>query len=198
MIRRYPALAYPPWRPLVYPERARRRAASHYLLSFHTDSHSAPVTPLFLTLSSKTGEGEGGARPTFHLSLLPSAVYLFFATLQNPSEPRFSSSELPLPRKVRSAHSAHARPPVGGQSTDHGSIRLHEAMLSASLFQLGLPEIQAAAARHSRIAIEKTIGMVKKYRQLRYATTAKQSTNPHALCAWSRACSGQAPRAATR
>jgi len=63
MIRRYPALACLPWRPLVYPERARRRAASHYLLSFHTDSHSAPLTPLFLTLSSKTGEGEGGTRP---------------------------------------------------------------------------------------------------------------------------------------
>jgi len=102
MIRRYPAVACPPWRALVYPERARRRAPSLYLLSFHTDAHSAPVTPLFLTLSSKTGEG--GARPTFHLSLLPSAVYLFFATLQNPSEPRFSSSKLPLlPRKVRSA-----------------------------------------------------------------------------------------------
>jgi hypothetical protein len=30
-------------------------------LSFHIDPHSAPVSPLFLTLSSKTREGEGRA-----------------------------------------------------------------------------------------------------------------------------------------
>jgi len=33
---------------------------SHYPLSFHIDPRSAPVTPLFLTLSSKTQGGGGG------------------------------------------------------------------------------------------------------------------------------------------
>src|SRR5215472_1793676 len=64
------------------------------------------------------------------------------------------------------------RESVRGQSSDPGSI---------DPFQLGIPEIHAATARHSRIAIEKTTGTVKKYRQLRYATAAKQTTNPHAL-----------------
>ena len=35
---------------------------THYLLCSHIDAHSAPVTPLFATDSSKTGEGEGGAK----------------------------------------------------------------------------------------------------------------------------------------
>jgi hypothetical protein len=37
----------------------RPRLVRNYLLSFHIDPHSASVSPLFLTLSSKTREGEG-------------------------------------------------------------------------------------------------------------------------------------------
>ena len=47
-----------------------------YLLSSHIDPHSAPVSPLFLTLSSKTPEGEG-------------------ARSKNPRQTPFSSAAIP-------------------------------------------------------------------------------------------------------
>jgi len=72
------------------------RAAFPHLLSFHIDAHSAPVTPLFLTLSPKTGEGEGATLLFSSLSPLSSISCVFFPTLPNPRKPHFSFSK-PVP-----------------------------------------------------------------------------------------------------
>ena len=44
-----------------YPVPSNFSPLTSNILSFHIDPHSASVTPLFLTLSSKTREGEGRA-----------------------------------------------------------------------------------------------------------------------------------------
>jgi len=108
MIRSRPARSYANSR-LVPPILA-------HLLSFHIDPHSAPVTPLFLTLSSKTREGEGATLFFSSLSPLSSISCVFFPTLPNPRKPHFSSSKpfpSPLfPRPMRPKTLSTAAPRV--------------------------------------------------------------------------------------
>ena len=49
--------------------------------------------------------------------------------------------------------------------------------------QVDLAESHAPAIKHIVITIEKTIGRIKRYRQLTTEMAAKQTANDHAVCA---------------
>lgn len=48
-------------------------------------------------------------------------------------------------------------------------------------YQIGFGESHAAAIKHTIITVEKTIGAMKKCRQLNTITAPKQSASPHAV-----------------
>ena len=108
------ASAHPCRHPLVFP----------YLLSFDIDPHSAPASPLFLTLSSKTGEGEE-ASPSF-FAYLPFRQ-TFKLCPKVPETPL-----LPSPRPLTSRHSnstGYESPVTNRRFTcgRHGSLPPHSA-----------------------------------------------------------------------
>lgn len=59
--------------------------------------------------------------------------------------------------------------------------------------QIGFAESHAAAIKHTVIAIEKTIGTIKKYLQQRNVTATKQSVSAHAVRRMSAKVSAERP-----